>query len=41
MPGLLDALRLAPVPVSARVILTDTTQVEVRVPFPMCVPPWS
>jgi hypothetical protein len=41
IPGLLDALRLPPVHVAARAILTDTTQVDVRVPFPMSVPPWS
>jgi hypothetical protein len=34
IPGLLDALRLPPVHVAARAILTDTTQVDVRVPLP-------
>jgi hypothetical protein len=34
IPGLLDALRLPPVQVAARAILTDTTQVDVRVPLP-------
>jgi len=34
MPGLLDALRLPPVHVAARAILTDTTHVDVRVPLP-------
>jgi hypothetical protein len=34
IPGLLDALRLPPVHVAASAILTDTTQVDVRVPLP-------
>ena len=34
IPGLLDALRLPPAHVAARAILTDTTQVDVRVPLP-------
>jgi len=34
IPGLLDALRLPPVYVAARAILTDTTQVDVHVPLP-------
>ena len=34
IPGLLDALRLPPVEVAARAILTDSTQFDVRVPLP-------
>jgi hypothetical protein len=34
IPGLLDALRLPPVNVAARAILTDAAQVDVRVPLP-------
>jgi len=34
IPGLLDALRLPPVQVAARAILTDNTQVDVRVLLP-------
>jgi hypothetical protein len=33
-PGLLDALRLPPILVALRAILTDATQVDVRVPLP-------
>jgi hypothetical protein len=34
IPGLLDALRLPPVHVTARAILTDNNQVDVQVPLP-------
>jgi hypothetical protein len=34
IPGLLDALRLPPILVAARAILTDASQVDVRVPLP-------
>jgi hypothetical protein len=41
IPGLLDALRLPPVHVAARAILTDSNQVDVRVPLPDVRAPWS